>query len=111
MSLLTKGIGFLQRAQGKVARFAGTGGGKLAIGGAAAVGTGMGFAAGERLITGGAGDAVGRPYRRRRGISARDLRITRRTSRTIIKMYNKLPKRPSKSSGKSCDCKGACKCR
>lgn len=102
LSGLTRFTSFLGRASSKVQRVAGRVGGgavtRVAAPVAGGLAAGAAFEGGARLLGGGLRVESSR-RRRRRGISARDFRTTQRTMKKIIKMYNKLPKRPSKSSG------------
>lgn len=106
-TIIQKTKAVAQTARGVARAVKGTRAGTIAtsaIGGVAAS-AGVGYLAGQL----GGGDVEYRVRRRSRGISAREFRTTQRTMKKIIKMYNKLPKRASKG-GKSCNCKGACKC-
>lgn len=46
-----------------------------------------------------AAGGMGGPRRKSRGITAADFKTTHRTMRKIIKLYNKLPKRPASKFG------------
>lgn len=118
MSILTSLPAIIQKtksvAQSGRAVMRSIGGSRAGKVGMAAAGA-VGVSAAGSMIAGGVnrmmmddGTEV-RVRRRSRGISARELKTTQRTMKKIIKMYNKLPKRAAKG-GKSCNCKGACKC-
>lgn len=68
-----------------------------ALPGVGVLGAGMG--AGSLLTSAFSGE--GRKRYRSRGITARDFRTTRRTMKKILKMYAKLPKRPSSRGERS----------